>query len=58
MFFLFCNEQEQKLDTRFFFVDKMGVVNQLYGKTEFKPTKSSLSPKNETLAGRNIPAMR
>ena len=43
---------------RTFFLDKTGVVYQLYGKTELKPTESSLSPKNETLSQRNIPAIR
>ena len=33
-------------------------VYQLYEKTELKQTKSSLSPKNETLTRRNIPAIR
>ena len=32
------------------FLDKTGVVYQLYGKTELEPTKSSLSPKHETFA--------
>ena len=55
-FFLsFCNEQERKLDAHF--LDKTGVVYQLYGKMELKPTKSSLSQKNESLARRNIPAI-
>ena len=45
-FFLFCNDQERKLDV-VFFKTKMGVAYQLYGKTKLKPTKSSLSPKKQ-----------
>ena len=42
--FPFCNVQERKLDASFF---RQNVVYQLYGKTELKQTKSSLSPKKK-----------
>ena len=47
----FRNEQERKLDVRFF--RQNGRVLSVYGKTELKLTKPSLSPKTK-LARRNI----